>query len=66
MSDEGGGSASVGIGIGLFIYFKPAPSLGILKFWQGIVEVATRVAILVSLKGGRRGRSQVYLCSTFR
>lgn len=50
MSEEGGGgaAASGGIGFGIVFYIKPAPSLAIVKFWQGIVEVATRVAILVS------------------
>ena len=28
--------------------FKPNPSAGILKFWQGIVEIALRVGSLVS------------------
>ena len=30
--------------------FKPNPSADILKFWQGIVEIALRVGSLVSLQ----------------
>ena len=51
MSDGGGGESSGGGGISsnpVIVIMTPHPSLGIVKFWQGIAEVIARGIVLVS------------------
>lgn len=47
-SEGGGGLPSVSNAM-LIALFKPSPSIDIVKFWQGIVEIVLRGACLVSL-----------------
>lgn len=51
MSDEGGGESSGGGRISsntIVVIMTPHPSLAIVKFWQGIVEIIARGIALVS------------------
>lgn len=50
MSDGGGGESSGGgkISNTVVAIITPHPSLGIVKFWQGIVEMIVRGIVLVS------------------
>lgn len=50
MSDGGGGESSGGgkISNTVVVIITPHPSLAIVKFWQGIVEMIVRGIVLVS------------------
>ena len=51
MSEKGGGESSGGGGISsntVIVIITPHPSLAIVRFWQGIVEIIARGIVLVS------------------
>lgn len=50
MSDgEKGGSGGATRAVGIASEFIPHPSLGHIRFWQGIVEIIARVVVLVNI-----------------
>ena len=50
MSDgEKGGSGGATRAVGIAAQFIPHPSLGCVRFWQGIVEIIARAVVLVSI-----------------
>ena len=50
MSDEEkGGSSGATRAVGIASVFIPHPSLGFIRFWQGIVEIIARVIVLVNI-----------------